>query len=175
MKQYFKENLIMSLLKEWEEICDKERTEEEYDAYWQEYFLKEQNVYKTLLSQKCDVIKGVLSELAKEYKMTNTEFAGFMSGINTSLVTPIDDEKLVEDSKIDVKIDFEKLFYNMHEANASWLYNLSEWDGILSIEKRKEIKAAYNKTKTVVNENKIGRNDPCPCRSGKKYKKCCGK
>ncbi|NGZ03765.1 MAG: hypothetical protein CV090_12030 [Nitrospira sp. WS238] len=21
---------------------------------------------------------------------------------------------------------------------------------------------------------KIGRNDPCPCRSGKKFKKCCG-
>ena len=27
----------------------------------------------------------------------------------------------------------------------------------------------------VVNEPKIGRNDPCPCGSGKKYKKCCGK
>ena len=23
-------------------------------------------------------------------------------------------------------------------------------------------------------EPKIGRNDPCPCGSGKKYKKCCG-
>jgi len=22
---------------------------------------------------------------------------------------------------------------------------------------------------------KIGRNDPCPCGSGKKYKKCCGR
>jgi uncharacterized protein YecA (UPF0149 family) len=22
---------------------------------------------------------------------------------------------------------------------------------------------------------KVGRNDPCPCGSGKKYKKCCGK
>ncbi|MBP3889326.1 MAG: SEC-C domain-containing protein [Cellulosilyticum sp.] len=22
---------------------------------------------------------------------------------------------------------------------------------------------------------KVGRNDACPCRSGKKYKKCCGK
>jgi preprotein translocase subunit SecA len=25
------------------------------------------------------------------------------------------------------------------------------------------------------NEEKIGRNAPCPCGSGKKYKKCCGK
>ena len=29
--------------------------------------------------------------------------------------------------------------------------------------------------KTVRNENKVGRNDPCPCGSGKKYKHCCGK
>jgi len=28
--------------------------------------------------------------------------------------------------------------------------------------------------KPVVKEDKIGRNDPCPCGSGKKYKKCCG-
>ena len=30
-------------------------------------------------------------------------------------------------------------------------------------------------TKTIRNEEKIGRNDLCPCGSGKKYKKCCGK
>lgn len=31
-------------------------------------------------------------------------------------------------------------------------------------------------SKTIVNkEKKVGRNDPCPCGSGKKYKKCCGK
>jgi len=26
----------------------------------------------------------------------------------------------------------------------------------------------------LVKSEKIGRNDPCPCGSGKKYKKCCG-
>ncbi|MGQ9733412.1 MAG: SEC-C metal-binding domain-containing protein, partial [Candidatus Zipacnadales bacterium] len=26
----------------------------------------------------------------------------------------------------------------------------------------------------VVKGRKVGRNDPCPCGSGKKYKKCCG-
>ena len=29
--------------------------------------------------------------------------------------------------------------------------------------------------KTVRKGKKVGRNDPCPCGSGKKYKKCCGK
>ena len=28
---------------------------------------------------------------------------------------------------------------------------------------------------TIRNKTEIGRNDPCPCGSGKKYKKCCGK
>jgi len=28
--------------------------------------------------------------------------------------------------------------------------------------------------KTKTEKQKVGRNDPCPCGSGKKYKKCCG-
>ena len=32
------------------------------------------------------------------------------------------------------------------------------------------------KAKPIVNEGpKVGRNDPCPCGSGRKYKQCCGK
>ena len=31
------------------------------------------------------------------------------------------------------------------------------------------------KPQPVVKDNHIGRNDPCPCGSGKKYKNCCGK
>jgi len=31
------------------------------------------------------------------------------------------------------------------------------------------------KQSPIINANKVGRNDPCPCGSGKKYKKCCGK
>ena len=32
-----------------------------------------------------------------------------------------------------------------------------------------------NPQKTIISENKVKRNEPCPCGSGKKYKKCCGK
>ncbi len=36
--------------------------------------------------------------------------------------------------------------------------------------------SSEEKTSTTVRKkNKVGRNDPCPCGSGKKYKKCCGK
>lgn len=35
--------------------------------------------------------------------------------------------------------------------------------------------ATTQKTQPIVNVNKVGRNDPCPCGSGKKYKQCCGR
>ena len=41
--------------------------------------------------------------------------------------------------------------------------------------KTEQLGGPVQKVKTVVHEGpKIGRNDPCPCGSGKKYKKCCG-
>jgi preprotein translocase subunit SecA len=98
-----------------------------------------------------------------------------LSGINTSLVNELNIEGLTEESSVTLEIDFEKLYYNMHVAAADWLYDLPQWDGILTPERRKEITAEYKKTQTIVKEPKIGRNDPCPCGSGKKYKKCCGK
>jgi uncharacterized protein YecA (UPF0149 family) len=33
----------------------------------------------------------------------------------------------------------------------------------------------FRNTVPIIAEPKIGRNEPCPCGSGKKYKKCCGK
>jgi SWIM/SEC-C metal-binding protein len=38
-----------------------------------------------------------------------------------------------------------------------------------------DLEALLNLPKPTVVEKKAGRNDPCPCGSGKKYKKCCGK
>jgi SWIM/SEC-C metal-binding protein len=37
-----------------------------------------------------------------------------------------------------------------------------------------DLELLLNPPKTVIAEKKIGRNEPCPCGSGKKYKKCCG-
>jgi preprotein translocase subunit SecA len=38
-----------------------------------------------------------------------------------------------------------------------------------------EAAAAVEKAKPVRTMPKVGRNDPCPCGSGKKFKQCCGK
>ncbi len=38
-----------------------------------------------------------------------------------------------------------------------------------------DLNILLNPQKTKIAEKKVGRNEPCPCGSGKKYKKCCGK
>jgi len=100
---------------------------------------------------------------------------GFTDGINDSLLEPIELEATEFDTVVEFKIDYEKLYFNMLDAKADYLYELPQWEGIFSKEKRKEIQRAYKDSKTVVNTDKVGRNDLCTCGSGKKYKKCCGK
>jgi len=38
-----------------------------------------------------------------------------------------------------------------------------------------DLEILLNPPKAKIVEKKVGRNEPCPCGSGKKYKKCCGK
>ncbi|MBV1756609.1 MAG: SEC-C domain-containing protein [Dethiosulfatibacter sp.] len=163
----------MSLYEQWQDLSGKERTQEETEKFWGEYMPKEQAIYEKIISDPSVVIKGTLSSLAVEFNMTPIVFAGFMDGINTSLIQELDLETLTEESNVELAVDFEKLYYNMLAAKADWLFGLPQWNDVLTSEKRKGIKKEYDKTRTVVKEAKIGRNDPCPCGSGKKYKKCC--
>ena len=164
----------MSLYKQWTDMAYEERDQKEYNKFWEEYLEKEKNVYASILGSKENVIQGKLKELAEKYALDVVTFIGFLDGINTSLVNSIDLESLEEDSEVKLEIDFEKLYFNMLNAKAPWLYELAQWDDILTKERRKEITKEYRSSKTVVKEKKVGRNDPCPCGSGKKYKKCCG-
>jgi len=54
------------------------------------------------------------------------------------------------------------------------------WEHIIELDKSKpenitDLEILLNTPKPVKVGKKIGRNDPCPCGSGMKYKKCCGK
>lgn len=53
---------------------------------------------------------------------------------------------------------------------------MKKWMKAHEAELKAEQAGGVPKVETVVHEGpRIGRNDPCPCGSGKKYKKCCGK
>ncbi|MBQ3108441.1 MAG: SEC-C domain-containing protein [Clostridia bacterium] len=165
----------MSLYSEWQDRADALNTPQEQQLYWGNYFDKETENYKKILSDPSKLYEGTLADLAKEFDMDDVTFTGFIDGINTSLKEEIDLDSLTSESNVKLDVDFEKLYFNMLEAKAEWLYTLPEWDPILTVERRKEITKEHRASKIFVKEETVGRNDPCPCGSGKKYKKCCGK
>jgi len=157
-------------------MAETERNQTEHDAFWKAYYDKEAEAYRALLAGRTGRLTGTFHALAEAFSMTDAEFVGFLDGIDTSLVQSVDTETLEDDAALDLTVDFEKLFFNMHKAKAPWLYELSEWDGVLDEEKRREITRRYRMSGVYVREGaRVGRNDPCPCGSGKKYKACCGK
>lgn len=165
----------MSLYKDWSEMVIEYVKTRGEAAFWKEYGAIETKIYSKVLANHANTVTGTLKSLAKDFDVSEVFFMGFLDGINESLKETINLEETTVDSDINLVIDFEKLYFNMLDAKADYLYSLPQWDAIFSAEKRKEIQKSYAASKTVVNENKIGRNDPCPCGSGKKYKKCCGK
>lgn len=165
----------MSLYKEWDEYIKGIETQEDYVQFQKEYFPKETECYRAIIETKNPVIKGNIKDLSEKYNMSGREFIGFLDGANTSFKETLELEDLTLESEINIEFDFEKLLWNMYDAKAEWLYGLEEWNNIFDEEKRKQIKKDYNRSKIVIKEEKVGRNDPCPCGSGKKYKKCCGK
>lgn len=165
----------MSLYSDWQAVADAERTPAESKKFWKDYFALETENYKKILGNFEHTYSAKLCELAEEFGMDEVTFLGFLDGINTSLKKELKLDGLKSGSKVELSIDFEKLYFNMLDCKADWLYNLPQWDAILSVEKRREITFAFRSSKMYVNAEATGRNDPCPCGSGKKYKKCCGK
>lgn len=165
----------MSLLQEWRDYAyAKDMNGREGQLFWANYFNKEKEVYKILLANADKVYEGTVASLAKEFNLELNYMVGFLDGINDSLVTPNPIEEMDQDTKVSLAFEKEKLYQNMVEAQADWLYELEEWDALLAPERKKELYREQRSSGTVVKEKKIGRNDSCPCGSGKKYKKCCG-
>lgn len=83
-------------------------------------------------------------------------------------------------SLIQIKIkspEEEEALRRLAEANANAAAALQEANQKLEDKgiSKEEIKETAQMAEELFKQNSIGRNDPCPCGSGKKYKDCCGK
>ena len=166
----------MSLLQTWrDKAYDQNADKGALQRFWQNYFLLEKGIYEQLLTNPDEEVKGTVKELADKYNIDVFAMTGFLDGINDSLKVPNPIEEMEEDTVVSLKFDKEKLYKNMVDAKADWLYELPQWDKIFDKEKKHELYLEQKKSGTIVKGPKIGRNDPCPCGSGKKYKQCCGK
>ena len=166
----------MGILQQWRDKAYDERANKgDLQRMWSDYFAKEKDIYAELLKKPDEVVTGTVSELAEKFGVDLMTMTGFLDGINDSLKEQNPIEEMDEDTVVNLGFDKELLYKNMVAAGADWLYGLEEWEPIFDEEKRKELYKEQKESGTVRKPAKIYPNDPCPCGSGKKYKKCHGR
>ncbi len=165
-----------TLLEQWRSLAYNENADKgQLKRFWESYFQIEKEIYEKLLDNPQEEVKGTVRELAERYGQEVLTMVGFLDGINESLKEANPIETMDEDTPVSLAFDKEKLYKNMVAAKADWLYGLPQWKKIYSEEELKRLYKEQKESGTIRKEKKIGRNDPCPCGSGKKYKKCCGR
>ncbi len=166
----------MALLEQWRKTAYSENVDKQtLQRLWTAYFQEEKNIYEELLKDPDTVVRGTVKELAEKYGVSIMSMTGFLDGINDSLKEKNPIEEMEEDTEVNLGFDKELLYKNMVAAEADWLYNLEEWNDIFDEETQKALYKEQKSSTTIHKAPKIYPNDPCPCGSGKKYKKCCGK
>ena len=166
----------MTLLETWRQAAYETEMDQKQSAmFWGNYFQLEKGIYEQILSTPDEPVSGTVKELAEKYEVSIDIMTGFLDGINDSLKVANPIETMDENTVVSLDYDKEKLYYNMVEAKADWLYGLPQWESLLDEETRKKLYKEQKLSGTIVKGKKIGRNEPCPCGSGKKYKQCCGK
>ena len=166
----------MALLKQWRDMAYSETANKgDLQRLWQAYFQQERDIYAELLKTPDEEVKGTVKELAEKFGVDIMTMTGFLDGINDSLkeANPIDE--MEEDTVVSLAFDKTLLYKNMVAAGADWLYGLEEWNDIFDQDTQKALYQEQKSSMTVRKDAKVYPNDPCPCGSGKKYKKCCGK
>ena len=167
----------MGLLDQWrDKAYDQNADKAKLQNFWTEYFQIEKGIYEQLLNDPDTAVTGTVKELAEKYEIDVMTMVGFLDGINDSLKNPNPIEEMDEDTQVSLEFDKEKLYKNMVDAKADWLYELPQWNEIFTEEQLKQYYKEQKAAQTYRREGpKVGRNAPCPCGSGKKYKKCCGR
>ena len=167
---------MSTLYQRWQNIAyDETADRSQLEKFWGTYFQIEKEIYEKLLSNPDEAVKGTVKELAEKFGQEVLTMIGFLDGINESLLIEQDLDAVEEDTVVSLAFDKERLYKNMVAAKADWLYELPQWKEIFSEEELKKFYKEQKESTTIRKPKKIGRNDPCPCGSGKKYKKCCGR
>ena len=167
---------MSTLLEQWRDMAyDQKADRGKLQRFWAVYFNTEKEIYEKLLTNPDEVVAGTVKELADKFQVDLMTMVGFLDGINDSLKEANPIETMEEDTVVNLAFDKEKLYKNMVDAKADWLYELPQWNKIFDEDKRKELYREQKRSGTIVKGHKVGRNDPCPCGSGKKYKFCCGR
>ena len=92
--------------------------------FWNDYFEIEKRIYSLLLAEPDTVVRGTVKELADRFSVAVDVMVGFLDGINDSLIERNPIETMDEDTEVNLGFDKERLYKNMVDAKADWLYGL---------------------------------------------------
>jgi len=163
----------MSLYEEWKKLSENQ-TSSSFKNFWDTYCKTEIRIYSEILNDPQKIHQGKFSELAAHWEAKPIYFMGFLDGVSSSVTQEFDLDSITEDSDITIEIELEKLYLNMLGAKAKHLYGLSQWEILFTEEQRHELLKKHRMSGVFIKDKNPGRNEPCSCGSGKKYKKCCG-
>ena len=124
-----------SLLDQWRAMAyNRELSRDQLERFWGDYFKIEKEIYEQLLTDPDVEVKGTVKELAEKYGQDVMTMVGFLDGINDSLKVENPIETMEEDTVVSLGFDMEKLYMNMVDEKADWLYELPQWDSIFDEE-----------------------------------------
>ena len=163
----------MALLEQWQKVAYNEKADRgELQRFWQRYFLLEKGVYEQLLTNPDEKVEGTVKELAEKYNLSVMEMTGFLDGINDSLVEANPIDTMEEDTKVNLVFDKEKLYKNMVDAKADWLYELPQWKEIFDDEKRRALFLEQKKSVTILVRAEAVRNTNTAAEDSPPYLNC---
>lgn len=119
---------------------------------------------------KSSIGRKFIKEFSAMFVMDRNEILDTMSMIALDIQYR-SSEEILEDiiKEIGLNIDREDEF-KLYTVINKFIKNIHLWKN-----KGSAISEIEGNNTTIINKTNVGRNDPCPCQSGKKYKKCCGK
>jgi preprotein translocase subunit SecA len=137
------------------------------DELWRDH-LHEMDLLKEGIGFRAYAQKDPLIEYKKE---SYTLFQKLVSDINKNVSQRVFTTYLIPPEQLE---DFLRMVKSKHEDTSAF-ENVGKRTQPAPEELSANRPSSEQKIQPRVVEDKVGRNDPCPCGSGKKYKKCCGK
>lgn len=170
MLQELVEELVLKAYQEREKLLTSEQMREierrvllsVVDELWRDH-LREMDLLKEGIGFRAYAQKDPLIEYKKESFLL---FEKLVANINRQVARKVFTSYIVSPENID---DFLKMAREHHDSSSA--FNQPAPQNTTAVPNRGEPPKLQPRTV----EQKVGRNDPCPCGSGKKFKKCCGK
>jgi len=113
----------MSYHAQWLSQIDDSTNPTEYQAFVERYYNLEKT-RMTRFSQPARTPSKVRQQKCSSPRLGQdmVVYLGFLDGIKSCLQEELDLETVEDDTELTLKIDFEKLYWKMHEVKADWLY-----------------------------------------------------